>query len=235
MRQAGLAAELERLRGVYRRAGRGLAERREGRGVFQLPLRLVARQSEMDLFKHRVAARTHQCHLVQARIGNADFERRSQAGRHRRWLIGRRRAFHGQAGHVQFADGDAFREELEWRPVDVDVVCHDVLRLAAVADVAQVHAVVQRAGHARHFDLATAGAGHFLHQHLQGRFAAQEPEGAAQQHGQGSDGDQYVAGPAARFFRRWRGRGVRRPGSHIGHQKVNPREKCKRYLWTAWP
>jgi len=24
-------------------------------------------------------------------------------------------------------------------------------------------------------------------------------------------------------------------GSHIGHQKVNPREKCRRNLWTAWP
>ncbi len=239
--QAGLAVHGERAPGAQGQLRLQPADVGHGYAVRQLPAVAVAAQAEADLAELRAAAVIEHGQPVQARVRHVQAERRGQRGR-QHGRRGRAIAVDGQAGRMQFADGHAFREQLQRRPADVDAVHRDDGAGAAVHQPRDAHAVVQRAAHALHFDLAAAGGGDALQQLAQGGFPPQQPDGAAQHHAHRAQADQGAAQPAARApgrlrrgGRRGAGRGAGGQVVGIGHQNVNPSEKCRRYLRAAWP
>ena len=80
---------------------------------------------------------------------------------------------------------------------------------------------------------AVGGGGDLLRDHLQRGLAAQVPERAADDDAGDDDADGDAARPAA-LVRCWCGRLGRGVVVRV-HQKVNPREKCRRAFFTAWP
>jgi hypothetical protein len=231
LRQAGGGVQLERALGADAAVGGHVAPGRHGGGVAQLPALLVALQAQADIVDVRFRALVHEGGAVQARIVDRDREGRRQLGRHRRALLGFLEGLDAQVGRMQLVHQDAARDDLRGRPVQVDLVGDDQLLVGAPDHALDVHGAVQGPAHAGERQLAAGGGRDLLRDHLQRGFAAQVPERAADQDASHGHADGDAARPAALV--RCGGGCLARRGVVRVHQKVNPKEKCRRAFFTA--